>query len=100
MRGIILVTDYDWYSFLARRQDLEEVNFWRPSDTRTPRQLESGMPMLFKLKKRHGGWIVGYAVYAYHRLLSADVAWDNFGASNGAGTFPEMLSRIERLRPK
>jgi len=98
MRGVILVTDYDWFQFLAVRSDLDEVNFWRPSDTRTPRQLLPGMPVLFKLRKRHGAWIVGYGVFAKHKVLPAWLAWESFGPANGAATFPEMRARIERLR--
>lgn len=24
------VTDLDWFEFLSRRQDVDEVNFWQP----------------------------------------------------------------------
>src|SRR5690242_12248631 len=99
MRGAILLTDYEWFQFLAGRGRLEEVNFWRPSDTRTPRQMQPGTPVLFKLKKRHGGWIVGYGVFAKHKVLPAWLAWESFGLENGAGTFSQMRDRIERLRP-
>ncbi len=98
MRGVILVTDYDWFQFLGRQPDLDEVNFWRPSDTRTPQQLKPGTPVLFKLRKRHGDWIVGWGVFAKHDVLPAWWAWDSFGAKNGAATFAEMRQRIERLR--
>lgn len=98
MRGQILVTDFDWFQFLAAQHDLDEVNFWRPSDKRTPRQLLPGMPILFKLRKRYGGWIVGFGVFAKHKVLPAWLAWDSFEANNGAATFAEMRARIERLR--
>jgi putative restriction endonuclease len=98
MRGVILVTDYDWFQFLAAQPNLEEVNFWRPSDTRTPRQLVPGTPVLFKLHKRHGGWIVGYGVFAKHKVLPAWLAWETFGPLNGAASFEEMRKLIEPLR--
>ena len=98
MRGVILVTDYDWFEFLSRQEDLDEVNFWRPSDTRTPQQLQPGMPVIFKLRKRHGGWIVGWGLFAKHDVLPAWLAWDAFEKKNGASTFAEMRQRIERLR--
>ena len=97
MRGVILLTDLDWFRFLSVQPELDEVNFWRPRDTRTP-QLTPGTPMLFKLRKQHGGWIVGYAVFALHRVLTAELAWDSFGFANGAATFAEMVARIDRLR--
>jgi putative restriction endonuclease len=98
MMGLVAVTDHDWFEFLSGQPDLDEVNFWRPSDTRTPRQLQVGAPVFFKLRKRYGGWIVGYGVYAHHDVFPAWLAWDNFEKKNGAETFAEMRARIERLR--
>ena len=57
MKGVIAVTDKDWFDFLSQQGNLDEVNFWRPSDIRTPRQLKPGMPMLFKLKKQFGKFL-------------------------------------------
>jgi len=98
MRGLIAVTDHEWFEYLASIAPVDEVNFWRPSDTRTPRQLEVGTPVLFKLRKRFGGWIVGYGLFANHDVFPAWLAWDNFDVKNGAKTFAEMRARIERLR--
>jgi len=97
MNGVVLVTDFDWFRFLASRPDLEEVNFWRPRDLRKP-HLRAGTPVLFKLKKEHGGFIVGYGIFARHDVLPAWLAWDTFRDSNGAATSDEMLTRINRLR--
>jgi len=96
--GAILVTDYDWFQFLSRQPGLDEVNFWRPSDTRTPQQLKPGMPVLFKLRKQYGGWIVGWGIFAKHDVLPAWLAWEAFEQRNGAPSFAEMCVRIERLR--
>jgi putative restriction endonuclease len=98
MQGLIAITDHDWFEFLSWQKNLDEVNFWRPSDTRTPRQLKIGTPVLFKLRKRYGGWIVGWGIFARHDVLPAWLAWDAFEAKNGAETFGEMRRRIERLR--
>ena len=98
MYGVIAVTDHDWFQFLRQQGSLDEVNFWRPSDTRIPRQLVPGMPMIFKLKQAFGGWIVGWGIFARHDVLPAWLAWDAFGPGNGAATFSEMRTRIERLR--
>jgi putative restriction endonuclease len=99
MLGYFAITDYDWFQFLAARPNLEEVNFWRPSDTRSPQQLVPGTPVIFKLRKRYEGWIVGYGVFAKHSVLPAWLAWDTFRESNGAADFAQMRDRIERLRP-
>jgi putative restriction endonuclease len=98
MHGDIRVTDHDWFQFLSRQPNLDEVNFWLPSDTRTPQQLKPGMPVLFKLRKKFGGWIVGWGIFAKHDVLPAWLAWDAFEQRNGAATFAEMRARIEWLR--
>ena len=98
MRGLIAVTDRDWFEFLSSQGPLDEVNFWRPSDTRVPRQLLPGTPVLLKLRKQYGGWIVGYGIFARHDVIPAWLAWESFGPKNGAETFKEMRTRIERLR--
>jgi len=53
---------------------------------------------LFKLKKRHGGWIVGWGTFERHDVLPAWLAWDAFEQRNGAPSFREMRLRVERLR--
>src|SRR5262245_326940 len=98
MHGLIAVTDHDWFEFLRGQGPLDEANFWRPSDTRTPQQLTPGTPVLFKLRKRFGGWIVGWGTFARHDVLPAWLAWDAFEQRNGAQDFTAMRERIERLR--
>lgn len=98
MHGLIAVTDHDWFDFLRQQGPLDEANFWRPSDTRTPQQLSPGTPVLFKLRKRLGGWIVGWGLFARHDVLPAWLAWDAFELRNGAENFAAMRQRIERLR--
>jgi putative restriction endonuclease len=98
MIGFIAVTDHEWFEFLASIAPLDEVNFWRPSDTRTPRQLEVGPPVHLKRGQRIDGRSVGYGVLSHHDVFPAWLAWDNFDVKNGARTFAEMRSRIESLR--
>lgn len=40
MLGTIAVTDRDWFEFLRLQHNLDEVRFWRPSDTRKPRHYD------------------------------------------------------------
>lgn len=98
MRGLIAITDHEWFNFLSRQPGLDEVNFWRPSDTRVPRLLTAGMPVIFKLRRKFGDWIVGYGIFARHDVQPVWLVWDSFEEKNGAATFAEMRSRIERLR--
>lgn len=90
MRYWLANTDFEWFSFLAARASLEEVNFWQPSHVR-PVTLPVGAPWLFKLHNRRGGRIVGGGFFAHWTTLTLRHAWDAFGESNGAATFPEYV---------
>ncbi|MDT8396978.1 MAG: HNH endonuclease, partial [bacterium] len=52
------ITDGDWYRFLSRRPDLDEINFWQPGGSRRFRALKPGELFLFKLR-RPNDFIVG-----------------------------------------
>lgn len=97
MQGLVLPTDYDWYSFLKARQPLDEVNFWQPSGARTFHATAPGSPVFFKLKAPHNS-IGGFGYFARASVLPAWLAWDSFGAANGAVTFDQMVRRIEKYR--
>lgn len=98
MRFWVGITDYDWYSFLASRPELPEVNFWQPTARRRPAALTPGIPSLFKLHAGEGGRIVGGGFFATYSALPARLAWETFGIENGAATFEEMLQRVARYR--
>ncbi len=92
-------TDYDWYRLLAEQPNIDEVNFWQPSATRPPAQLEVGTPFFFKLKKPHYS-IGGYGFLLKFSVLPTDVAWETFGIKNGATSFEIMRDRISRYRTR
>jgi putative restriction endonuclease len=97
MIGYIGNTDFDWYRCLSGQGELEEVNFWQPSGGRAFRVVGPGAPFFFKLKKPHNA-ICGFGFFAGHSVLPAWLAWDSFGVANGAPTFTDMRSRIEKYR--
>jgi putative restriction endonuclease len=97
VRAFVAVTDKDWYQFLAARPNLDEVNFWQPGGNRRFQALSPGEPLLFKLHYPDNA-IVGGGFLAHASLIEASLAWDAFGEKNGAGSYPEMLRRIERYR--
>jgi putative restriction endonuclease len=97
VRGFVGNTDFDWFTFLAARQPLEEVNFWQPSGRDVFRALAPGEPFFFRLKKPHYA-IGGFGLFARHEVVSAKLAWEAFGERNGARDFGEMCARIERYR--
>lgn len=97
MRAYIGVTDENWFRFLAARSDLDEVNFWRPKDTRAFRVLTPGDLFLFKLRHpRHV--IVGGGFYIRFSVLPVTLAWSAFREKNGATSLGELRSRLARLR--
>lgn len=97
MKGVISLTDWDWFQFLATQGDLDEVNFWRPSDTSRP-NLEPGTPFIFKLNQKHGGWIVGYGIFATHSVKPMWIAWETLERKNGAGSFAELHAMLAAIR--
>ena len=97
VKGYVAVTDQDWFEYLQGRPDLDEVNFWQPGGRRLFDLVEVGAPFLFKLHWPDN-YIVGGGFFAHASLLDARLAWEAFGAKNGAATFEEMCNRIERYR--
>ena len=86
MNAYVAITDHDWFRLLAGLPPTErdEVNFWtpRPWGGRF-RVLTAGQPLLFKLRARHGGFIVGGGFFAHYsalpvrmtRATAVQVAW-------------------------
>jgi hypothetical protein len=100
MRYWVGLTDYDWYTYLASRPDVDEVNFWQPSAGRQAVLLPVGAPFLFKLHARDGGWIIGGGTFVRYTKLSPHFAWDAFGDLNGAPTLDIVRMRIQRYRKR
>ncbi|ACL67330.1 restriction endonuclease-like protein [Anaeromyxobacter dehalogenans 2CP-1] len=97
MRGFVANTDFDWFSFLATRQPLEDVNFWQPSGGTAFRALAPGEPFFFRLKKPH--YVIGgFGLFARHEIVTAKLAWEAFGERNGSADFGAMCNRIEKYR--
>lgn len=90
------LTDRDWWEYVARTRPVE-ANFWRPRDTREFRSLRPGDLFLFKLRKEHGGQIVGGAYFVRQWNLTPEVAWDAFEGDNGVATREEFFARLGGL---
>lgn len=99
MRAYVAVTDVDWYRFLSARHDIDEVNFWTPNPWGGRfRVLSRGEPMLFKLRAKEGGQIVGGGFFELYTELPVSIAWQTFGEKNGAPSETAVRERIARLR--
>ena len=96
VKAFVAVTDNDWFEFLASQQGLDEVNFWTPSG-KPLAPFQIGEPVLFKLHAPLN-FIAGGGFFAHFSVVPVSLAWDAFGAKNGARDFVEMRARIEHYR--
>lgn len=93
---VVAVTDGHWFEMLRRQPDLAEVNFWAPSAVNF-RALQPGEMFLFKLHAPRNV-IVGGGIFAHANAMPCSLAWQAFGAANGAQSAQEMRARIARYR--
>ena len=89
------IADFNWYSFHAAKEFVEEVNFWSPS-ARTFKAIGWGQPFLFKLKGKP--YIGGGGFFTKSFQLPLSLAWETFGEANGAATYPEFQRLIRANR--
>lgn len=94
---VIAVTDGDWFETLRRQPDIDEVNFWAPSAGKNFVALRPGELFLFKLHSPLN-FIVGGGIFAHANKMPCSLAWDAFGASNGAISESEMRKRVMKYR--
>lgn len=98
MNAYVAATDLEWFNFLANRPDVDEVNFWYPKPWGGQfRVLETGQPLLFKLKKPFHA-IAGGGYFSQYWEVPLSIAWETFGWKNGAEAHLEVWRRIKRLR--
>lgn len=98
MNAWVAVTDLDWFDFLSRQENVDEVNFWQPNPWGGQfRVLRRGELMLFKLKSPRNA-IAGGGFFEYYVNLPISVAWDSFGRKNGAASLHELRQSIVGLK--
>jgi putative restriction endonuclease len=93
-------TDRAWFDFLAERAvegRLDEVNFWLPKATTPMREMVTGEPVFFRLKKPDYA-IAGYGFFAHFEVLGLDLAWQTFGEKNGDPSRERFFRRIGKYR--
>ena len=100
MKGYISNTDYDWYNFLLGKENIEEVNFWRPMGATRFKALNNFEPFLFKLKKQYDNVIVGFGFFTLYHSLTVHEAWNVFGIGNGAASLNAMFERVSHYMVK
>ncbi len=97
MKSYVGVTDYDWFTLVKSRNELDEVNFWQPGGSRQFRALSEGDLFLFKLHSPRN-YIVGGGLFAHSSLLPISLAWKAFGMANGVRSLEEMRTRTLQYR--
>src|SRR5436189_5174123 len=98
MRGFVANTDFEWFTFLrAVVPPVNEVNFWKPGSKTRLTGLRSGEPLFFKLKAPQNA-IAGFGYFSLFSMLPTRVAWDVYGAANGAATYSEFRARLTSIR--
>ena len=93
---VVAVTDSDWFEMLRRQPDLDEVNFWSPSE-KNFKALTPGELFLFKLHAPRN-FIVGGGVFTHANTMPCSLAWEAFGEANGARSATQMRKHIVKYR--
>jgi putative restriction endonuclease len=88
-------TDPNWYSFLSRQPELDEVNFWRPGGEQRFNQLRPGDLLLFRLRSPDNA-IAGGGTYTHFSFAPLAQVWDAFGIKNGTADYDSFLTLIAR----
>lgn len=96
-KGYIALTDPDWYSYLSKKTQIDEVNFWQPHGGRTFKAVDHLDMFFFKLRAPQKA-IAGFGFFERSDTLQAWLAWECFGEMNGAPDFNTMRENIARLR--
>lgn len=97
LQAFVAVTDFEWYTFLTARPDLDEVNFWQPGGSKLFQALQPGEPFLFKLHSPRN-FVVGGGFFVHATRLPVTLVWEMFEEKNGAASLEEMQRRIEKYR--
>ena len=95
MNVYVYPTDSDWYAFLSRQVDLDEVNFWRPGGQQPFRRLDPGDVLMFRLRAPHNA-IGGGGIYTHFSLAPLAQVWEAFQTKNGAPDYESLLRLIAR----
>ncbi|NLF42239.1 MAG: HNH endonuclease, partial [Bacteroidales bacterium] len=96
MKLYVGITDYEWFKIL-KRENCDEVNFWKPGGRTNFKAISQGDMFLFKLHSPKD-YIAGGGFFLKFSILPSSLAWDAFGISNGALSFDALRSRIYRYK--
>lgn len=102
MAGYIGVTSREWFMYLSKNNDSNEVNFWR-SDTKNFKSLIQGEPFFFIVKNNKGikgeKSVLGQAKYEKFEVISVEEAWEKYRKGNGYQTKDHFINRLQNMFP-
>lgn len=97
MKAYVYPTDRNWYGYLSRKHNLDEVNFWRPGGRQPFRQLSEGDLFLFRFGRPDNA-IVGGGTFTHFSFAPIAQVWEAFGDKNGTPDFESFLRLIASHR--
>lgn len=100
MEGYIGVTSREWFTYLSKKEQIGEVNFWR-KNTNNFKQLSIGDPFFFLVKNEKGSKgeraVLGTAAFERFEVLTLDEAWDMYGYGNGDPSKEYFFDRMQGM---
>ncbi|WP_353893556.1 HNH endonuclease [Proteinivorax hydrogeniformans] len=96
MKMYVGITDYSWFKTL-KRENCDEINFWKPGGKINFKALNEGELFLFKLHSPND-YIVGGGFFLKFSILPSSLAWEAFGVANGANSLTELNERVYKYR--
>lgn len=89
-------TDNDWFDYLSGLSDLDEINFWKPSEGNFG-AIGEGERFAFRLKNPRNK-IGGFGTFVRSSSLPIQTAWEAFGVKNGVPSLSALVQKIARYR--
>jgi putative restriction endonuclease len=78
LKAFVGITDFDWFTYLSRLSEIDEVNFWQPGGHQVFRTLNPNEPFLFKLNSPRD-YIVGGGLFAHSTILPISLGKKKWG---------------------
>lgn len=97
-KGYIIITDFEWYSFLKENYLEGYMSFWR-KDTRKIHVLNDGDRIYFlskKTKKMKKRQVIGMAEFVCYYVKPIKDAWESYGQNNGYESMECMLESLNK----
>ncbi|MFE4120080.1 HNH endonuclease [Priestia sp. YIM B13486] len=100
MKGYIGVTSREWFAYLAKKDNIDEINFWR-KNTANFNVLTKGEPFFFLVKNDKGiqgeRLVLGKATFERYEVLTVAEAWNKYRNANGDEDRERFIKRMNDM---